>query len=60
MRAVELALTSSVSDDFRWTLLPDPFEWQLYHVQSAVPGARFSTGAARAALGFRSALEAES
>ncbi len=60
VRAVELALTSSLSDDHRWTLLPDPFDWQLYHVQSAVPGARFATGAARSAMGFESVLEAES
>jgi uronate dehydrogenase len=60
VRAVELALTSNVSDDHRWTLLPDPFDWQLYHVQSAVPGARFATSNARTRLGFRSASEAAS
>jgi uronate dehydrogenase len=60
VRAVELALTSNVSDDHRWTLLPDPFDWQLYHVQSAVPGARFATATARSAIGFKSVLEAES
>ena len=60
VRAVELALTSNVSDGHRWTLLPDPFDWQLYHVQSAVPGARFATATARSAIGFKSVLEAES
>ena len=60
VRAVELALASKVGDDHRWTLLPDPFDWQLYHVQSAVPNARFATGAARAGMGFESVLEAES
>jgi uronate dehydrogenase len=60
VKAVELALTSTVTDDFRWTLLPDPFDWQLYHVQSAVPGARFATSNARTRLGFRSASEAAS
>ena len=60
VRAVELALTSKVSDDFRWTLMPDPFEWQLYHIQSAVPGARFATSNARTRMGYRSALETTS
>ena len=60
VRAVELALTSKVTDDHRWTLLPDPFDWQLYHVQSDVPGARFATSTARTRLGFRSVSEAAS
>ena len=60
VRAVELALSSTVSDDHRWTLLPNPFEWQLYHIQSAVPGARFATSNARTRMGFRSVLETAS
>jgi uronate dehydrogenase len=57
VQAVELALDSNVSDDFRWTLLPDPFEWQLYHVQSNVRGARFATITAQTRLGFEPARE---
>ena len=58
--AVELALSSTVSDDFRWTLMPDPFEWQLYHIQSDVPGARFATSNARTRMGYSSVAEAAS
>ena len=52
VQAVELALTSKAGDDSRWTLLPDPFGWHVYHIQSDVPDARFATATARTKMGF--------
>ncbi len=52
VQAVQLALTSKADEDSRWTLLPDPFGWHVYHIQSDVPDARFATAAARTKMGF--------
>lgn len=52
VQTVQLALTSKADEDSRWTLLPDPFGWHVYHIQSDVPDARFATAAARTKMGF--------
>ena len=56
VQAVELALTCKAGYDpvlSRWFLLPDPFGWDVYHIQSDVPDARFVTAAAEAKIGFK-------
>ena len=53
VNAVELALDCHPPKDLRWTIQPEPVNWQLYHIQSKSESARFSTKAAEAKIGFQ-------
>ncbi len=59
VQAVELALIPKPGDDSPWILLPDPFGWRVYHIQSNVPGARFATATAQTKLGFEASTAEE-